>query len=138
MTAQTVKQDAFFIASDILGEFVSRIDAGSAVSVAELCSPDVILRAMGLEGDISFLTMQMEQRDAAGYQSRHTVNSTRISSASDDEIRGTATIVSFRKGETGMASIAVADWVFLLRKLEDQWLFGEIGLDLFAALETDK
>ncbi len=125
----------YVIASQVLNEFVRRIDSGAASSVIELCTDDVTMAALGLTGDAELLAMQMKHRDEAGYESRHTVNTVRINDADEAAISGDAYIVSFRRKDGVFASVAAADWAFRLERTDKGWFFSHIGLDPFTVLE---
>lgn len=112
-------------------------DDGVATRALELVAPSLKLGPPEAARDIETLRVVMEQREAAPYQTRHSVGWPVVYEADETRIRGRA-IVTIHRLTEGAYSLSAADFHVTLIPDGDRWLIDHLQILPFVARRIEE
>jgi 2-keto-4-pentenoate hydratase/2-oxohepta-3-ene-1,7-dioic acid hydratase in catechol pathway len=112
-------------------------DDGKATRALELAAPSLKLGPPEAARDIETLRVVMEQREAAPYETRHSVGWPVVYEAEESRIRGRA-IVTIHRLTDGAYSLSAADFHVTLIADGERWLIDHLQIRPFVARRIEE
>jgi hypothetical protein len=114
--------------AQIITAFTACADQGEPMRGLDYCAKEF---QMGPDDDlkgIEILTMIMQARGAAGYETRHVIGYPSLKSATPERIEGMVPVTSYRKMADDTMSLAVADFHVALVPEDGSWKIARLQL----------
>lgn len=125
------------IVATTIAAMTGHADDGKASRAIELAAPTMKLGPVDSGRDIETLKMVMEQREAAPYQTRHSVGWPVVYEASEESIRGRA-IVTIHRLTDDRYTLSAADFHVTLIPQDGAWLIDHLQIAPFVARRIEE
>jgi 2-keto-4-pentenoate hydratase/2-oxohepta-3-ene-1,7-dioic acid hydratase in catechol pathway len=125
------------ILATTIAAMTGHADDGQATRSIELVAPTMTLGPADSGRDIETLKMVMEQREAAPYQTRHSVGWPVVYEASEERIRGRA-IVTIHRLTDERYTLSAADFHVTVILQDGEWLIDHLQILPFVARRIEE